>query len=75
MQLLPWIGRYLSDTQKPAVIIELKWDRSAEGAISQIKNREYVNALNDYKGNLILAGVNYNRKTKKHTCVIEKIKI
>ena len=60
---------------KPAVIIELKWDRSAEGAISQIKNREYVNALNDYKGNLILAGVNYNRKTKKHTCVIEKIKI
>lgn len=60
---------------KPAVIIELKWDRIAEGAISQIKNREYVNALNDYKGNLILAGVNYNRKTKKHTFVIEKIKI
>ena len=60
---------------KPAVIIELKWDKSAEGAISQIKNREYVNVLNDYKGNLILAGVNYNRKTKKHTCVIEKIKI
>lgn len=60
---------------KPSVVIELKWNKSAEGAIAQIKDREYVDALKDYKGNLILAGINYNRKTKKHTCVIEKMKV
>ena len=59
---------------KPAVLIELKWDRSAKGAIAQIKEKQYVDALKDYQGNLLLAGVNYNKKTKKHTCVIEKIK-
>ena len=36
--------------------------------------QKYVDALKDYQGNLLLAGVNYNKKTKKHTCVIEKIK-
>ena len=34
--------------------------------------REYVEALKEYKGNLLLAGINYDRKTKTHTCVIEK---
>lgn len=56
---------------KPALIIELKWDKSAEGAIAQIKNRDYLNALKDYHGNLLLIGVNYDRKTKKHQCIIE----
>jgi hypothetical protein len=57
---------------KPAAVIELKWDKKAEGAISQIKNKGYVNALKDYHGDLLLAGINYDKKTKKHTCVIEK---
>lgn len=60
---------------KPAVIIELKWDKSVESAISQIKERNYVSALKDYRGNLILAGVTYDKKDKKHSCRIEKIKI
>ena len=30
---------------KPAVIMELKWDKSAKGAISQIKEKQYVDAL------------------------------
>lgn len=58
---------------KPAVIIELKWDKDAEGAIAQIKNQKYVDALSDYTGNLLLAGINYDKKTKKHSCIIEKI--
>lgn len=58
---------------KPAVVIELKWDKSAEGAIAQIKNKEYVEALKDYHGNLILAGINYDKKEKEHTCVIEQL--
>lgn len=55
-------------TDKPAVVIELKWDRDALGAIAQIKDKNYVDALKDYKGNLLLAGISYDRKTKEHTC-------
>ena len=57
---------------KPAVVIELKWDKSAEGAIEQIKNKEYIDALKDYRGDLLLVGINYDKKTKKHGCIIEK---
>ena len=53
--------------------VELKWDKSAVGAIEQIKEKQYGNALKDYQGNLLLAGINYNKKTKKHECVIEAI--
>lgn len=58
---------------KPAVIIELKWDKSAEGAIRQIKEKQYVEALKDYRGDLLLAGINYDKASKEHTCVIEKV--
>ena len=56
---------------KPAMIIELKWDKSAEGAIAQIKDKKYIKALEEYKGNMLLVGVNYNKEGKKHQCVIE----
>ena len=58
---------------KPAVIIELKWDKSVKGAISQIKDKQYFAALEEYKGNLILAGINYDRVKKIHSCEIEKV--
>ena len=58
---------------KPAVVIELKWEKSAQGAIAQIKDRHYTDALKEYRGNLLLAGINYNRETKTHTCVIEQL--
>lgn len=57
---------------KPAAVIELKKDRNAQGAIDQIKQKNYVKALEDYKGNLLLVGINYG-KDKKHSCVIEKM--
>lgn len=57
---------------KPAVVIELKWDKSAKGAIAQIREKGYVDALKEYHGNLILAGINYDKKTKKHSCELEK---
>ena len=60
---------------KPAVVVELKWDRSARGAIAQIKERRYVDALKDYTGNLILAGINYDRETKRHSCLIERLTV
>lgn len=58
---------------KPAVVIELKWEKSAQGAIAQIKDRHYTDALKEYRGNLLLAGINYNRETKTHMCVIEQL--
>ena len=58
--------------EKPAVIIELKWDSNAAGAIRQIREKQYPEALKDYRGNLLLAGINYDKKTKRHSCVIEK---
>ena len=58
---------------KPAAVLELKWDKSAEGAIAQIKEKRYGNALKEYHGNLLLAGISYDRESKKHTCVIERL--
>ena len=58
---------------KPAVIIELKWDKTAQGAIRQIKEKQYVHALNEYRGELLLVGINYDKGTKMHTCVIEQM--
>ena len=52
---------------KPAMVVELKWNKSAEGAIAQIKNQEYGKGLAEYKGNLLLVGINYDKKTKQHT--------
>ena len=60
---------------KPAAVIELKWDKSAEGAIAQIKERQYVSDLKAYHGDLLLAGINYDKKEKKHTCLIEKYRV
>ena len=60
---------------KPALILELKWDKTAEGAISQIKKNEYVSALKGYKGNVLLVGINYEKKSKKHQCRIEKVEL
>jgi hypothetical protein len=57
----------------PIMVIELKWNKSAQGAIDQIKNRNYPKALEGYGSDILLVGINYDEKTKKHDCVIEKM--
>ena len=57
---------------KPALVVELKWDKNAEGAIQQIMEKEYCRSLEEYKGNLLLVGINYDKKTQVHTCKIEQ---
>ena len=52
--------------------MELKWNQSAQGALEQIKSKEYCQSLSDYQGDILLVGVNYDKKTKEHTCVIEE---
>lgn len=58
---------------KPALVVELKWDKNAKGALEQIKRQEYCRSLEEYQGNLLLVGVNYDKKTKAHECVIEEL--
>ena len=62
-------------SKKPAMIIELKWDKSASGAIQQIKDKQYTGALKHDTNEILLVGINYLKKTKKHECVIESYKI
>lgn len=57
---------------KPAILIELKWNKTVESAITQIKEKCYPKALEDYRGNLLLIGISYHEKTKEHTCRIEQ---
>ena len=59
----------------PAMIIELKYNKSADTAIRQIKEKRYQGALTEYKGKILLVGINYNSEgnnKKHHTCVIEE---
>ena len=63
---------------KPPMIIELKWDRDAETAISQIKEKKYPESLGEYKGEVILIGISYEKDgpdAKKHHCTIERIEM
>ena len=52
-------------------MVELKWNQDARTAITQIKERAYPESLQDYSGEILLVGINYDKKTKKHQCVIE----
>ena len=57
---------------KTAMIIELKWNQDVETAITQIKEKKYPKVLEEYKDNLLIVGITYDKKTKKHICRIEK---
>jgi len=56
---------------RPVVVVELKWNRDARTAITQIKERSYPESLQDYSGEILLVGITYDKKTKEHQCMIE----
>jgi hypothetical protein len=60
---------------KPAMIVELKWNQKCETALHQIKEKKYIKALEGYKGVVVLVGISYEKKgeDKKHSCVIERV--
>ena len=64
-------------TEKPALVIELKYDKSANAAIQQIKDRHYTQSLMNYTGDILLVGVNYDKEctNKPHSCQIERLKL
>ena len=57
----------------PALVVELKWNEKASTAMQQIKERRYTDALQQYTGNILLVGINYDKTNKTHTCAIEQI--
>ena len=60
---------------RPAMVVELKYNQSADSAINQIKEGRYQGALSGYSDRILLVGVNYDadgKDRKKHTCVIEE---
>ena len=63
------------DTSLPAMIVELKWNKTADSALEQIKNKNYPTLLNGYVGEMVLVGINYDVKTQDHSCKIERIEI
>lgn len=58
----------------PALVVELKWNKSAVSALQQIKDRKYPDSIQDYTGDILLVGINYSKKDKKHECVIKAYK-
>ena len=56
----------------PAIIFELKYDDSPESAIAQIKNKDYAKKIFEDRKDILLVGLNYDKKIKKHECIIEK---
>ena len=56
----------------PAMIVELKRNRSAGAALQQIENKQYFDVMDKYQGDLLLVAVNYDEKTNEHTCEIKR---
>ena len=56
----------------PALVVELKYDKDADTAISQIKRKKYPAKVAQYTNDLLLVGINYDKETKSHSCVIER---
>ena len=60
------------DNSTPAIIVELKHNKSAETALSQIKEKQYFESLSNWKGDILFVGINYDEQSKQHQCKIEK---
>ena len=58
----------------PALVLELKYDKDADTAIRQIKRKKYPAKVAQHTGELLLVGINYDKDTKTHSCIIERWK-
>lgn len=55
----------------PALVVELKWNKNANTALNQIKEKKYPESILHYTGNILLVGINYDKESKEHQCMIE----
>lgn len=64
------------NVDKPAMVVELKYNKGADAAIDQIKRKDYSQIAFEYTGEVVLVGINYDKngpEGKQHTCVIERV--
>ena len=61
------------NVESPVIILELKYNKDADSAIEQIKRKQYPAKVEQYADNLLLVGINYDKKTKQHACRIERV--
>ena len=61
------------NVDKPAIVLELKYKKDVDAAIDQIKRKKYVSKIEQYTGDILLVGINYDKKEKLHSCVIETV--
>ena len=67
-----YIPIHPDNEKRPAMVIELKRNGSAESGLDQIREKKYYDCLRHYEGNILLIGINYDENGKTHTCKIEK---
>ena len=61
--------------EMPALLVELKWNKKVVTALQQIKDKQYVQAVSNYTGNILLVAIAYNKKSKEHECIIEECQL
>ena len=64
----------------PGIILELKINHTPQEAIEQIKEKNYqlkfqgkIGEISACEGSILAVGISYDRKTKKHSCEVEKL--
>lgn len=55
----------------PALLVELKWDKPVDSALSQIREKGYPEVLRGLDVPIVLVGVTYDAKSKEHRCSLE----
>lgn len=62
-----------NNPNRPVIVVEPKWDKSAKTAIAQVKKKQYPESLKEYSGEILLVGIDYDKKTNEHSCKIERL--
>lgn len=58
----------------PALIVELKWNQKVRTAMQQIKDKKYPSSILSYSGDILLVGINYDKSTKEHQCLMKNMR-
>lgn len=61
------------NVDSPAIVLELKYNKDAEGAIAQILRKQYPAKVAQYANNLLLVDINYDKKEKTHECEVMRV--
>jgi len=67
------INKYENGTIYTMSLSLILWLRLEYKRTEWRKEKKYVTSLKEYEGNLLLVGINYDKKSKKHQCIIETL--